>query len=95
MFHNIGKTIKVTSQVLLCCSIILSVLGYFGLLSFAIESHETGAVIEAGIIAIIWIVLSGVVSFLMYGFGQLIENTQTLIDLNVRIIEQNNEKKEG
>ena len=95
MFRNIGKTIKVMSLVLLCCSIVLSILAYFRALNLAIESQQVGVLVSACIYVIIWIALSAVVSLLMYGFGQLIENTRTLINLNVRIIEQNNEKKEG
>lgn len=78
MFDNIGGKIKVTAQIVCWVGIIISVI--LGLISF-----ENGGII----VIILGSLLSWVGSFALYGFGQLIENTDILVEL------KKNENKSG
>lgn len=70
MFDNIGGKIKVTAQVICWVGIIISVL--IGLASF-----ENGGIV----LIILGSLSSWVGSFVLYGFGQLIENSDVLVEL--------------
>lgn len=70
MFDNIGGKIKVLAQVVCWLGIIISV--FLGLINF-----ENGGII----VIILGSLFSWVGSFTLYGFGQLIENSDTLVEL--------------
>ncbi len=69
MFDNIGGKIKVLAKVVCWIGIVVSVI--LGLL--------TGNSITALLTMVIGSVASWVGSFMTYGFGQLIENTDILV----------------
>lgn len=70
MFNNIGRKIKTLAEACTCVGITISII--VGLL-FLAEGEVIGI-----IIAIIGSLVSWISSFLFYGFGQLIENTDAL-----------------
>lgn len=76
MFDNIGSKIKSLAQVVCWIGIIASVIG--GIIVMA--SHSDAAATGLLIIAI-GVVGSWVGSFALYGFGQLIENSDTLVEI--------------
>lgn len=77
MFSNIGSKIKILAQVMTWLGIIASVIG--GLVLMAIDED----LIPAGLItALLGPLISWLSSFVLYGFGQLIENTDKLVELS-------------
>lgn len=70
MFDNIGGKIKVLAQVVCWIGITISVI--FGLISF-----ENGGIV----VIILGSLFSWIGSFTLYGFGQLIENSDILVEL--------------
>ena len=75
MFNNIASKIKGLAIILTWIGIILSVLTGV-MIALALEG-EFGVLIGVGII-IIGCLMSWIGSFLLYGFGQLIENTDAV-----------------
>ncbi|MBR3934300.1 MAG: hypothetical protein IKJ68_10400 [Clostridia bacterium] len=71
MFDNIGGKIKILAQVLCWLGVIASVICGF---SIMVDSDDVGF-----LIVVIGPLVSWVSSFFLYGFGQLIENTDILV----------------
>ena len=82
MFDNIGQKIMKLAKVICCIGIILSVLsGIIMMVSGSRNSYgySTGPNIIGGLLTIVLGSLgSWVGSFFTYGFGQLIENTDSI-----------------
>lgn len=77
MFSNIGSKIKTLAQVITWIGIIGSVI--LGLVLMTTDEE----LISAGLmIALLGSLISWVSSFVLYGFGQLIENTDKLVELS-------------
>lgn len=77
MFSNIGSKIKTLAQVITWIGIIGSVI--WGLVLMTTDEE----LISAGLmIALLGSLISWVSSFVLYGFGQLIENTDKLVELS-------------
>jgi len=75
MFNNIGKKIKILASVIaiigICCSIMFFLIKFF-----------TANNIKLGIyVAIFGSLFSWIGSFVLYGFGQLIENSDKIVKL--------------
>ena len=79
MFNNIARKIKNLSKVLTFIGIIGSIITGTAI---ALDG-EFGALLGIGII-IIGCLMSWIGSFLLYGFGQLIENTDILVKQGAR-----------
>ena len=80
MFSNIGRKIKVTAKVFCWIGIILSVVGGIGVIAAGfmelLPQASTAALILSGIgIALLGSLVSWVGSFMMVGFGELVENS--------------------
>ena len=80
MFSNIGRKIKVTAKVFCWIGIILSVVGGIGVIAAGfmelLPRASTAALILSGIgIALLGSLVSWVGSFMMVGFGELVENS--------------------
>lgn len=93
MFDNIGKKIKTLAQVICVLGIIASAIG--GIILW-ITGGGLGFVIS--LVAIpISAVVSWVGSFGLYGFGQLIENTDILVAQNEKKSKESNnsERRDG
>ncbi len=75
MFDNIGGKIKAFAQVVCLIGIIASVI--CGIIMMAIG--EAGFTLVGFLIMILGPLFSWIGSFMTYGFGQLIENTDTLV----------------
>ena len=80
MFNNIGKKIKITAKVFCWIGIILSVAGGVGMIvaGFSGMLPQAGSIVTilGGIgTALLGSLLSWVGSFLMVGFGELVENS--------------------
>ena len=75
MFKNIAKKLKALAKVICWVGIVLSVLA--GLLYIFASGDITYAI--AGVVAmLLGILLSWVGSFVLYGFGQIVENTDKM-----------------
>lgn len=76
MFDNIGGKIKTLAQVVTWIGIIASVISGFAIMSIDEE-------IFVGLIVMIFgALMSWVSSFVLYGFGQLVENSDKLVKLS-------------
>ena len=83
MFNNIGKKIKVVASVFCWIGIIASVV--FGIILIDEGDEVAGAVtLVAGALS------SWIGSFALYGFGQLVENS----DIQTRIMQQEQKERE-
>ena len=77
MFHNIGGKIKTLAVVITVIGIVASVLA--GVIVMGGRGYPPAAGILFGLLTIIGgCLVSWIGSFLIYGFGQLIENTDIL-----------------
>ena len=80
MFNNIGGKIKGFAQVVCWLGIIGSVITGFVFIGISGNSESGGGIAILGIlIAIVGSITSWIGSFLTYGFGQLVENSDTLV----------------
>ena len=75
MFGNIGGKIKTLAKVLTWIGIISSVITGISMLA----TGDEALVLIGILIAAFGSIVSWVSSFLLYGFGQLIENTDELV----------------
>lgn len=76
MFKNIGKKIKILAKIITWIGIAIScLLGI--IMMFAIEYGFVAGIL----IIIIGSISSWISSFLLYGFGQLIENSDKTVEL--------------
>lgn len=76
MFNNIGRKIKVTAKVFCWIGIIASVLGGVGMIYACFDGYAPVTGILSGVgVALLGSLLSWVGSFMMIGFGDLVENT--------------------
>lgn len=76
MFDNIGGKIKILAQVLCWIGIIASV--SFGFV-FVVEGYYTA--FGAILMMVLGSLGSWIGSFVLYGFGQLVENSDILVDI--------------
>lgn len=88
MFNNIGRKIKILAEIITIIGIILScILGIslFGLLG------ETELWFLGIITIAVGILFSWLTTLLLYGFGQLVENTSMLVKLQSKTIDSRKE----
>ncbi len=83
MFDNIGSKIKKLATILAVCGIVASIID--GVLILKLGNGTVGSIITGIALIIAGPLISWVSSFFVYGFGQLIENTE--------VIAENSEKK--
>lgn len=83
MFDNIGEKIKGLATAICWIGIIASVLVGFCIIILGGVYFYAGLHVFIGLVVlVIGPLLSWVCSFFMYGFGQLIENSDALVNLN-------------
>ena len=87
MFSNIGGKIKTTAAVWCWLIIIASVIAAFRLMT-------TGGVIAGILIAVAGILTGWVSSFMLYGFGELIENSSIIANLMAKQDAEKSRKKD-
>lgn len=76
MFNNIGSKIKTFAKVMCWIGIIASVVAGLVMIATSFSSYAPAAGIVAGILtAVLGSLFSCVGSFMMVGFGELVENT--------------------
>lgn len=76
MFNNIGRKIKTFAKVMCWIGIIASVVAGLVMIATSFSSYAPAAGIAAGILtAVLGSLFSWVGSFMMVGFGELVENT--------------------
>ena len=75
MFNNIGSKIKAVAQVITWIGIISSIIG--GIVIMALQESPIGVLVIIGGSFISWLS-----SLTLYGFGQLIENTDIIAERN-------------
>ena len=93
MFNNIGTKIKLLAKVLCGIGIgIFVILGLYWIVS-AISNSSAYEAMTGILLLINGPVLSWVGSVILYGFGQLIENSDMLVAIDTDIM--NDDKKEG
>ncbi len=74
MYNNIGKKIKVLAKVLAWIGIAASVISGLGMI--IVSSRAGGAMSLIGILTmVLGSLLSWVSSFVLYGFGEIVENS--------------------
>ena len=88
MFDNIGGKIKIVAQFITWLGIVASIIGFF------ILSMNDDSVMLAFIVLIAGCIGSWLSSLTLYGFGQLIENTDNLVRRNTNATNQNIEKNQ-
>ena len=81
MFDNVGGKIKVVAKVSCYVGIVLSLFGCLGNIVTAIENYNPTSAIFWLIGFVLFPILSWLSSLLLYGIGQLVENSDTLVDL--------------
>lgn len=74
MYDNIGSKIKTLAQVVFVIMAIISIIS-----GIVIILSDDGAILIGILSAAIGVLLSWVGTFFLYGFGQLIENTDILV----------------
>lgn len=76
MFNNIGRKIKTFAKVMCWIGIIVSVAAGLVMIATSFSSYAPAAGIVSGILtAVMGSLFSWVGSFMMVGFGELVENT--------------------
>lgn len=80
MFSNIGRKIKILAMVLCGIGVFISIVyGVYLIVSYFTDERLGSPVLIAGlIILVIGSLLSWVGSFVLYGFGQLVENSDRM-----------------
>lgn len=83
MFSNIGRKIKITAKVFCWIGIILSVISGLGLIVTGFsgmwpQTHSIVMILGGVGTALLGSLLSWVGSFLMVGFGELVENSEEI-----------------
>ena len=84
MYNNVGRSIKTLAKIIAFIGVAISVIGAFIIMApagnLSYYSNElAGTLICTGLLlGILGSLLSVVLSFFMYGFGQLIESTQNI-----------------
>ena len=82
MFNNIGKKIKSYAKWVCFCGIGASIVGGLSLLT---EANNTGEFIICLLIGLVVMAVGGFISwvssFTVYGFGQLVDNSDKLVEL--------------
>ncbi|MBR6509152.1 MAG: hypothetical protein IKT38_00910 [Clostridia bacterium] len=86
MFENIGNKIKSLAKILCWLGIISSIFITLIMFFISANSYEELYIIYGILFLIIGPLSSWINSFFIYGFGELIENSQTIIE----ILEKNN-----
>jgi len=76
MYKNIGKKIKTLAKVLAWIGIMLSVL--FGLALILLDEGETQTTVAGVFYILLGPVISWLGSLMMYGFGQLVDNSDRI-----------------
>lgn len=77
MFNNIGKKIKTLAQVITLIGIIASLIT--GIVFIALANNNPGWGTLGVLIIIIGSLISWISSFILYGFGQLVDNSDKLV----------------
>ena len=77
MFDNIGSKIKTLARIVCWLGIIISVISG---LAIMVSNEET--VFVGTLIILLGSIGSWIGSFVLYGFGQLIENSDTLVEIS-------------
>lgn len=91
MFNNISDKIKFIARVLCGVGIAVFALGGIGYILSGIENGDTGEAALGFVFLIFGPALSWVWSCMLYGFGQLIENTNSLNGVEVMQDEETDE----
>jgi hypothetical protein len=78
MYNNVGRTIKFVAKILFGIGIGVSFFIWIALLSVGLADAETAVIFYSLIALVSGLFISWITSLLLYGFGQLIENTDTL-----------------
>ena len=85
MFDNIGAKIKTLAQVVCWTGIAASVIWGISLIAAGAATRNGGAVVLSGLLVIVLGALaSWVGSFLTYGFGEMVENSDIRTELAVK-----------
>lgn len=90
MFENIGKKIKSLAEFICYIGMVLYVAIGFALFIKAVQIEDGNLAIIALVILIIGLLASWIGSFFMYGFGELIDNTQ-----KIKEVLQDNKKQKN
>ena len=99
MFDKIGEKIKTLAKVVCVIGIVASVV--YGIVSVKIDGFNIGSVSRGLLIAVAGSLISWISLFFIYGFGQLISNSdviarniESIDSYNEEIVNKINEKKE-
>ena len=85
MFDNIGAKIKTLAKVVCWTGIVASVIWGISLITAGAATRNGGAIVLSGLLVIVLGALaSWVGSFLTYGFGEMVENSDIRTELAVK-----------
>ena len=76
MYHHIGRKIKGLAHVIAWIGIIISVIAAVGIMA----AGNDGAMILGIVVGVCGILGSWIGGFLLYGFGQLVDNSDKIAD---------------
>ena len=80
MFDNIGRKIMGLAKIICWIGIIASVFSGFLMIAVGVVEMEEILLIWGFIMVVAGPIASWISSFLLYGFGQLVENTRILVE---------------
>lgn len=86
MFRDVGEKIKRLAQILFWFEAVLSVIGGIVLIAlssylYALSGYGAGTIVGGVVLLVFGPLVSWCASFFLYGFGQLIDNTDRLVAL--------------
>jgi|GEM_PF-4731343 len=90
MFGNMGNKIKMLAKVVAWIGIIFSCLIGFILFVEGMDYEESGMILGGFFMAGIGSLVSWISSFVLYGFGQIVDNTDKLVNIAEEIKNKNN-----
>lgn len=92
MFKNIGGKLKTLAEVSACLGIIASAIWGMILIAVGIEDGYPFGIFLGLIVMVAGGLGSWILSFVMYGFGQLIENTDKIVEQQEQMLEYQENK---
>ena len=93
MFDNIGAKIKTAAKIFCLIGIFFSIIGSFGLMVFSVGNTTVPNVLLAILMAALGSLLSWLGSFGIYGFGELVENSDIRTNLAIKADAEREQRK--
>ena len=79
MFNRVGSKIRLVAKILFWAGLVVSVILWFIVTIRAVAIGQTHLVVSYMLAALIWNLLNCILCWLLYGYGQIIDNTDKLV----------------